>query len=62
MTDTPHRPGKAPANRIPRPWRVTHASGRVQYLEAFGRKRARHMAEELVPGDPITLLAPEEEW
>ena len=62
MTNTPHQPGKAPANRIPRPWRVTHASGRVQYLEAFNLGHARQMAEELAPDDAITLLAPKGEW
>ena len=62
MTNTPHQPGKARANRIPRPWRATHASGKVQQLQAFGREHARQMAEELVPVDPITFLAPEGDW
>ena len=62
MTDTPHQPGKAPANRIPRSWRVTHASGKVQKLKAFSLVHARQMAEELAPGDAVTRLAPEGEW
>jgi hypothetical protein len=62
MTSTSHQPGKPPANRIPRPWRVTHASGRMQPLVAFNLVHARQMAEELAPDDPITRLAPEGDW
>lgn len=62
MTDTPHQPSKAPANRILRPWKAAHASGKVQQLQAFGRQHARQMAEELAPGDAITRLAPEGDW